>query len=445
MKLINNIKSFFGVKELVVTPNKKNALQWFNQSITTNENFDVIKQMQTGWSEICLAKRQNLVANQDYYVANYDKVSSTYQEIKTENWLKNLLDNPSVSFDFDIKQIIGLATRYVDLTGNAYLWFRRSGNGVKLNLPVEIILLPTREVTLQLGTDKSNSYYEVTLNNIFLKIPYDEVCHIKTFRVPLSSDNSLYFYQGASNFAEPLRLDLYSDYLIREYANTELVRQGMPSLVYKSDNVIDGIVLEQLRLAMVSMYGKYAPKIISAELGNSLEPLQTTATFLSSNTTLYKDSLSTDIAQRVCSAYGVPYKLITNDIPFANFNEALKMFYTQTIDPLTADNIGQINQYLKTLDETVSIQFNPFEYINVVESKLIIDTLLMADAVTKDEVREWANYDIMTNEQTNDIEDANTNQADKNQADKIVKLEDDKTKSIIDEVRYRFNKQLEKL
>lgn len=413
MKVVDKIKSMFSLKQQPLQSNNYRGLQTFFQTITANTlDFDVIKAMQTGYSEVCLSRRQALVSNQKFYVANYNQSTNSYEEIKSNNWLLELIENPSITFDYSFEEIVGLTIRYRDLYGNAYWWLRRStGNGVKAKYPIEIVVIPSEDVQIQIYNNQR--VYEFTLLNVFYQIPQDEIFHFKTTGVPNDTNSIEYMFKGVSNFARALEVDLKNDLYIREYANTELARQGQPSLLIKSQNEIEQNELDSYKDAFRTKFGKYAPAIFGASWGNNIEPLITTASLLSSNSALFKDSLSIDIANRICSIYGFSYDYILNRIPYANLSEAKAILYEQTIEPLTTDFEKQFNRYInKNLDNTVYLQHEQFTYQDKTFELAIMQLLQMSGAITLSELREWAGFDAeipmeLMNETTNEANQVN--------------------------------------
>jgi hypothetical protein len=175
--------------------------------------------MLSNYSFICLNKIADLVASQKYYVGTYDKEYQTYETLEDEsNWLNNLIYNNSKTMQIDFTDLLQLITYWYYIEGNVFLWFRVSDyeGGVKAKYPVEIILLPAREVMINAGGYNLVESYSITLNNKYITIPASEVCHIKTMSIPIESDNQTYYYKGISKFNNALKDVLEAYYLMLE-------------------------------------------------------------------------------------------------------------------------------------------------------------------------------------------------------------------------------------
>ena len=413
MNITNTIKSLFKINQ------SSQKLTFFNQfTEQSKRDFDLDKQFLTGYTKLCIDKRASLISSQKYYVASYDNTTDTYPEITQNNWLLELIENPSITFDLSFREILNLTSYWLDYDGNAYLWFRRSDlNSGKVNkYPTEIILLPSKEITMNIGKSGIESY-SITLNGLYLTIPANEICHIKTMGIPNESQDPLYYYKGISKFKEPLKLDVENDYYLREYANNELAKQGQPSLLLTHNEFeVEKQHSEAVKNSLISRYGaKYAPMVFGVGSGFRLEPLVTTASFLSSNSSLFKDGLNTEIAQRIATMFGFSFDYLLNRIPYANLTEAKAILYEQTIEPQTLLIEDQLNRYInKNIDADVFIKHQSFEYNDKSFELLVMQTLLSYNLVSIEEAREWAGYDPkiigeLTNE-TNNTERTETEQ-----------------------------------
>jgi hypothetical protein len=457
VKINEYIKSIFKAPKATTKAVEQRALQFFKQTITANNIGDLsVTQMLSNYSFICMNKIAELVANQKYYVGSYDAEYDTYETISEENnWLVNIVDNNSQTMQISFNELLELVTYWYYIEGNVYLWFRVSNynGGTKAKYPVEIILLPSREVEINAGSYNLIDSYSLTLNNKWITIPATEVCHIKTMSIPTYSDNPTYFYKGISKYYNALKDVLGAYYTMLDNANTELNRQGVPNIVLTNDH--DPISpQEQINWqdALNQRYGKYAPIVFAGEQNTKYERMDIGNNIIAQNTGAFAGGLNTELKQLITSMYGLMLDFVNGTPAYtSNYKEMKATIYEQTIDPLTNRFLSAINKHLKQYDNgEYSIQYTPFKYESLTDKISIANTLMLGEAISKNELRELFGYEV-EDEYDNEIElepeaeapEMETEIETENEIDELDEA-DDETKKLKSLIETEISKSIKK-
>ena len=386
-----------------------------NTIFSRNTNAKDVELILSNYSFICINKISELVANQKFYVAEYNKELDVFDSVEdSNNWLYQLYTNSNSTMGLSIKQLIQLICYWYYVEGNAYLWFRKSNidGGVKAKYPQEIIILPSYEVTINGGTNRLIESYSLMLNNSYVTIPADEVCHIKSMSIPKTTDNQLYYYKGQSKFFNAISTVLSAYNELIKNSNEELHRQGNAN-IFLSNNEYG--VSEQERQswadAFTKRFGKeFAPIVFAGQIGTKVERLDTGNSILQQNTGAFAGGINTEFKRLITATYGMPLDFIDGTPAYtSNYKEMKATISEQTIEPLTNEIIDAINNFLKYYDNgAYSLQYTPFKYENLNDKVLIINTLFMMDAIEKNEARDVLGYETKEIFDTNNVVEPET-------------------------------------
>lgn len=398
MSIINNIKQLFKAPKAVTN---RDVLTFFQQTISAN-NIEGIEaqRMLSNYSFICINKISELIASQKFYVGTYQEELESYETITNkENWLINIIDNNSLTMQISFSELMQLITYWYFIEGNVYLWFRTSNynNDIKAKYPVEVILLPSREVQINAGEYNLIESYSLTFNNKYITIPADEVCQIKTMSIPTISDNETYYYKGISKFNQALKDVLEAYYLMLQNANTELNRQGVPNIVLTNNNdQVSPQEQKNWQEALNRRYGKYAPIVFAGEVGTTYDRMDIGNGILAQNTGAFAGGLNTELKRLITATYGMPLDFIDGTPAYtSNYKEMKATIYEQQIEPLTINFLQSINNHLKQYDNGLySIQYVPFKYESLTDKVLIANTLISYEAISKNELREMFGLEV---------------------------------------------------
>jgi hypothetical protein len=396
VNIIENIKSLFSRSVVNAKAKQLTApLQFFANTIGANRvDFEQTQKLLSNYSFICINKISELVSSQKYYVGTYDKELELYNSVKeSDNWLISLIDNNSLTMQINFNELLQLIIYWYYVEGNVYLWFRTSDydGGVNAKYPVEIILLPSREVMINAGTYNLIDSYSITLNNKYITIPANQVCHIKTMSIPEGSDNQTYYYKGISKFNNAIKDVLEAYYLMLQNANTELNRQGVPNVVLtNASDQVSQIEVNNWQEAFNKRYGKYAPIVFGAEINTKYERMDIGNNILAQNTGAFAGGINTELKRLITATFGMPLDFIDGTPAYtSNYKEMKATIYEQTIEPLTISILQSINIHLKQFDNGMySIQYVPFKYESLNDKVMIANTLGTFEAISKNELRE---------------------------------------------------------
>lgn len=434
MSVLKNIKSFFKADK------NQQALRFFAQTIGANNTaFKETEQLLSNYSFVCIDKIADLTAQQNYYVGTFNKELNTFDEVtETENWLVKLLNENSLTMQVSFRNMLKLAVQWLYIEGNVYIWARQSNlnGGIKSKYPIEFILLPSREVQIETSENDFISSYNLTLNNRYVKIPANEVIHIKSMAIPFGSDNQDYYYRGTPKFLNALKDVISAYYSMLQNANYELNRQGVPNIVLKNDKF--GITQQEIsdwQTWADRRFKQYAPSVLGLQDGTEYERMDVGNNILAQNTGAFAGGLNTELKQLITATFGIPLDFLNGSVAYtSNYKELKATIYEQTINPLTQTIIEAFNYHFKQFDNGLySIQFTPYQYSSLTDKVMIINTLTMIDAISKNEVRDMlgletlpeydedAEIEVEEDVEVEDIESPENDTEDETDIQKIIK------------------------
>ena len=254
-----------------------------------------------------------------------------------------LFRNPNPIFKLTLSSIKELLQFWKDYNGNAYLYTPLNES----KYPTIMYVLPSNEVNPKINNDNINQfieYYEFRLNGKIIKIPPQEVCHIKSLCPSPDINTSLFI--GTPKMMNACSDIIKADSSMVGHIVNYFERQAIPPMVIQETQPSQ-MTAEKQQL-LVEGYRKGIPNSVPTALipfGLDLKPLATGGDSLLNK--LIDNSLTTDIRNRILHNFEVPEKLITSN--YDNRNASLQ------VRAEFMDNVIEPEQIL--IDEALTIHF----------------------------------------------------------------------------------------
>lgn len=333
----------------------------------------------TDYVASCISKRADAVSSIDVYAVKELELQEL-EILPLNHWINQLINYPNKILNITRKQLFQLIVKWLDYTGNCYLYLPVYASGK----PANIWLLPANKVNIKTSASELIEYYELNNNGKLVKLNKNEIIHIKTLSVDSDITRGLLY-------GKPYLLNASLNAILTENEKAEFERK-----YYKREGISPLFMKTNLN------YSDDALQKLKAEINNTLPNesaikgiLSSDVEFvnldLSGNSQLQNTESNANI-KKIASIFGIPYGLLDTE-SLQNRATAEINYYTfrnDTIEPL-----------LQLIEQTISLHLQQYEK-NV---KLIHDAMTLKDEKQELETTKlYLDYGIITrNELRNEL------------------------------------------
>ena len=240
-----------------------------------------------------------------------------------------LIDSPNPEQSFN--EIIHSCVQMLDCSGDAYISEIKAGAG---NLPVELWVLPSQNMTIQQGSERLVKNYRYTDGNVRKDIEPDELCRL-TFVNPSTSP-----YGQPTMKAAGMAID--TDREAQTFQKVSFQNRGLSDISVK---LPDGATMEQVDHVREKIKEKQAGS------ANARDPVVSTGEVKALNQSAAEmDFINSRKANwsEICAEFGLSLSVLgmTEDVNLANGKEQQKALWINTIIPLLDTIQAQLNRQL---------------------------------------------------------------------------------------------------
>jgi len=361
--------------------------------------FEVFRITNKGQERKYRAKIKLAKSPKDYAEAMTLKHMSMQKVENTD--LEALLNNPNEfqSTEEMFEQLDG----YKLLTGNSYLWAWTPGVGINSSKPMELHVPPSTMVSIVTG-NMANPVREYKFNFLTEAVESQNVAHFKTWNPLMSGNNPFDAVYGMSPLISCRRL--MEKYKVADVAQGSMFHNMTPAGILSGDSQsVKGMSQEQavaVRDSFKQKYGGYekAGEIVVTSANVKWNQIGF------SPVDLNVIEAKKEILGELCNVYKVPIALFseTNSTD-NNLTESRKMMITDAVIPLVESRKNTLNRWLSPkFGEGLVIEFDYSVFSEIAEEiNQIAETQVKMWWTTGNEKRQATNYDIIEDEQMNQI------------------------------------------
>lgn len=332
------------------------------------------------WSGVCINKRADGLMNIGNYTVKFLQDGTT-EKLDKNHWLSQLLINPNKPSKLTWNNIKDLTSKWLDVSGNAYIWTPLNG----MKYPTQLWVLPSSNVIAKSDNVNMVGYFQVQTSKGVFDIPVNEMLHIKTL-MPHTIWERNYIV------GSPLRLynaidSISADYEIKEFLKNHFKQEAMNPIILKGDSQ------QEIDALKINLSNRMKTTVIGAMNKNT--DIFTVPQSNLVNSVAGSNLNSNQNAVMIASAFGIPYGMLdtTSQQNRATAETNYAQFRNETIEPLMLLIESTFNNHISQFEEGIGITHDTYEYTDKTNELEKLKLVVSANALTVNELRQAYNLE----------------------------------------------------
>lgn len=332
------------------------------------------------WSGVCINKRADSLMNISNYAVKF-LADGTTENLDSNHWLSQLLVNPNKPSKLTWNNIKDLTSKWLDVSGNAYIWTPLNG----YKYPTQLWVLPSNNVIVKGDNTNMVGYFQVQTSKGVFDVPVNEMCHIKTI-MPHT------IWERNYVIGSPLRLynaidSISADYEIKDFLKNHFKQEAMNPIILKGDSQ------QEIDLLKENLSRRMKATVIGA-MNKNTEIFNVPQSSLV-NSIAGSNFSSNQNAVLIASAFGIPYGMLdtTSQQNRATAETNYSQFRTETIEPLMLLIESALNNHFNQFEQGIGIIHDSYEYVDQQNELEKLKLVVSANALTINELRSAYNLE----------------------------------------------------